>query len=193
MYGSDYSKLYGFNLDYTDRLLNDLDRDCLYYNAHEKEDKVFQIIEYCIRVQFSEPVAHNQNYHSSFTFEDLRLENITSDQLYNSSAPVDLIEHYQIYLENNDSLSGRSLFYNCTYPWFGSRCEYSFEQPASNFSQQIETNFKRKISLLKGSGKISCYEHLQCNRGGDRGQTPGTCLDWREVCDGKVDCIDGRT
>ena len=34
---------------------------------------------------------------------------------------------------------------------------------------------------------LSCYTHLEC----DRDQTSGACLDWPEVCNGKVDCIDG--
>ena len=33
---------------------------------------------------------------------------------------------------------------------------------------------------------FTCYIHLECNRG----PSP-SCLDWTEICDGKVDCIDG--
>jgi hypothetical protein len=32
----------------------------------------------------------------------------------------------------------------------------------------------------------TCYVHRQCNRGG-----PSICLDWREICNGRIDCIDG--
>ncbi|CAF1039274.1 unnamed protein product [Adineta steineri] len=32
----------------------------------------------------------------------------------------------------------------------------------------------------------TCYTHLKC----DRGPQP-LCLDWREVCDGKIDCLNG--
>jgi hypothetical protein len=35
----------------------------------------------------------------------------------------------------------------------------------------------------------SCYRNLQCDRTGNLGQTPNACLDWREICDGKVDCV----
>ncbi|CAF4025519.1 unnamed protein product, partial [Rotaria sp. Silwood1] len=31
---------------------------------------------------------------------------------------------------------------------------------------------------------LICYTHLKC----DRGPGVNTCLDWREVCDGHVDC-----
>jgi hypothetical protein len=184
----DYSKLSGFSFDHTDRLLNGLDRDCLYYNAHDKGDVVFQIIEYCIRVPLREPVAYNTSYHSLFTFKDLRQANITSRQMYTWSAPEDLIEHYQNYLENENPLFDKFLFYNCTYPWFGSRCEYRFDQPESNFAQQIEAIFETQEFFFRTTiHKISCYIHLQC----DRGKTPDACLDWREVCNGKVDCLGG--
>ncbi|CAF4433686.1 unnamed protein product, partial [Rotaria socialis] len=33
--------------------------------------------------------------------------------------------------------------------------------------------------------RVTCYIHLQCDRGGS-----SMCLDWREVCDGRIDCID---
>lgn len=32
---------------------------------------------------------------------------------------------------------------------------------------------------------------MQCDHAGDGSQVPGACLDWREICDGKVDCPDG--
>ncbi|CAF3948757.1 unnamed protein product, partial [Rotaria sp. Silwood1] len=33
---------------------------------------------------------------------------------------------------------------------------------------------------------FTCYTHLKCNRG-----PHPSCLDWSEICDGKVDCLDG--
>ncbi|CAF1669135.1 unnamed protein product, partial [Adineta ricciae] len=35
---------------------------------------------------------------------------------------------------------------------------------------------------------LSCYIHLNCHRG----YSPA-CLDWTEICDGKVDCLDGNS
>ena len=32
-----------------------------------------------------------------------------------------------------------------------------------------------------------CYEHLTCNRG-----PAPSCLDWTEICDGKIDCLDSE-
>ena len=187
-----YSKFSGFNLDHTDHLLNGLDRDCLYYNAHDENDTVFQIVEYCIRFQVNEAVVVNKDQHSSFTFDALRQAKVTSRQLYTWSAPIDLIEHYQNYLENRKRPPGEFVFYNCTYPWFGSRCEYTFGQPELNFAHQVESSFDKKaLVFFTIKHGVSCYLHLRCDRAGDHGQVLGACLDWREVCDGKVDCLDG--
>ncbi|CAF4207024.1 unnamed protein product, partial [Adineta steineri] len=33
---------------------------------------------------------------------------------------------------------------------------------------------------------LTCYTHLQCNRG-----TPLICLDWTDICNGIINCLDG--
>ncbi len=133
----------------------------------------------------------SNNHHSWFTFEDLRNLNITSDQLYKWLAPIDLTENYQNYLENTNVLLSMFRFYNCTDLWFGSRCEYRFDQPKFSFTQQIEIILDGKFNTAteRKLTKLSCYRHLQCDRTGNQGQTPNACLDWREICDGKVDCV----
>ena len=184
------SHLSGFNLYHTDHLINGLDRDCLYYHV-TNDGIVYQVLEYCIRFQLNETILYNNNHHSSFTFEDLSKLNITSHQLYTWSASIDLIENYQNYLEKKNLSLGTFPFYNCTYPWFGSHCEYSFDQAESTFAQQIKANLvtKGKISRSEISQKLPCYTHLECDRVGDYGKTSNVCLDWREICDGKIDCI----
>lgn len=192
LYINNCFKLSGFNLDHTDNLLNGLDRDCLYSNFFDENKKVFQLIPYCIRFQLNElPMTNNKNYHSWYTFDDLRQANVKTHELYDWLASIDLIESYQNYLEEGNSTSSKSLFFNCTYPWFGSHCEYKFDQPESTFQQQLDNNFQMKAPRFKYVQKISCYIHLPCDRAGDRSQLPDACLDWREICDGKVDCLDG--
>jgi hypothetical protein len=65
-------------------------------------------------------------------------------------------------------------------------CQYEFEFYDSDYPSLNEMidNFyyqnKYKLDTL------TCYMHLQCYRG-----PAGACLDWSEVCDGKIDCLDG--
>ncbi|CAF1258149.1 unnamed protein product [Rotaria sp. Silwood1] len=41
-----------------------------------------------------------------------------------------------------------------------------------------------KPSIAGKGFKVTCYEHLNC-------KTSSLCLDWREICDRKIDCFDG--
>ena len=56
----------------------------------------------------------------------------------------------------------------------------------------MDTIFNEKVFYSPTDLNIlPCYENLQCDRAGNHGRTPGACLDWREICDGKVDCVNG--
>ncbi|CAF2261159.1 unnamed protein product [Rotaria magnacalcarata] len=179
-----------------------LQYDCLFYRVrHEKlafqelSNIIDNTIPYCFRPDNETEMFSSDLTNLSdriFTFDELRRHNITTQQLLSWSAPIDLVEQYQFYLdESNSSLSllSNELFYNCTKPWFGLRCQYSFE-----FSEElsiyniVEAEFSRKASYSESSKMLitlPCYVHLKCDRGGP------LCLDWREVCDGRVDCLDG--
>ncbi|CAF3389276.1 unnamed protein product [Rotaria sp. Silwood1] len=59
----------------------------------------------------------------------------------------------------------------------------------STFTEIVKRRFLTGYTLSneeKYEHISSCYTHLQCHRG----PLPA-CLDWREICDGKVDCFDG--
>ncbi|CAF4693008.1 unnamed protein product [Rotaria sp. Silwood2] len=192
-----------------DRLLiNDhqLMYDCLHYYVNEDILKyqranyilVHQIIVYCFRPleKIQNDLLNASNTRDrNFTFDQLRMKNVSSYQLYQWSAPIDLAENYEIYLNGNDSLS-ESVFYNCSQPWFGPLCKYSFDfnNVTLSFDAVVKKIFQQKKDksyLSLGENVIftnlSCYIYLQCNRGG----LFCACLDWREICNGKIDCING--
>ncbi|CAF0859967.1 unnamed protein product [Rotaria sordida] len=88
-------------------------------------------------------------------------------------------------ISNNRSLE-REIFYNCTLPRFGSLCQYEINYVHKNHSSlydMINDYYEERYASLD----VNCYTHLQCNRG----PSPA-CLDWREICDGQVDCIDDK-
>ena len=158
----------------------------------------YQIILYCIRP--SEKLKYGvlplpETVNQNFTFNQLRLMNVTCERLYSWSAPIDLAEQYQIYLNGDDSLSA-TMFHNCTQGWFGFICQYSFRlpEPTLSFASIVKTKFQlkqwyhdRAIKTTHIFTNLSCYTHVKCNRAG----LGLACLDWREICDGKVDCSDG--
>lgn len=151
-----------------------------------------QIISYCFRpLNKSEDDFYFLNTRDeSFTFEQLRLNNISSHQLYLWSAPIDIIEQYKIYLNNDTSLS-ETRYYNCTKSWFGPSCQYSFDLQNKSipFPDIVKEIFQyRKFGFflnIENMLSFPCYTYLDCNRGG----LFSVCLDWREICDGKIDCI----
>ncbi|CAF0841182.1 unnamed protein product [Adineta steineri] len=120
---------------------------------------------------------------SVLTFDELKKKNVTAKNLIEWSSSIDLTERYEYFLQMNKS-SSNEVFYNCTLPWFGPLCQYKFIVNQS-FPQLIET-IDHRYRDRDVNASFTCYIHLKCNRG-----SPYICLDWREICDGKVDCLDG--
>ena len=80
-------------------------------------------------------------------------------------------------------LSSMKIFYNCTSPRFGPFCQYQLKYYDDSLYDILYDFSQQKVSDLRD---LTCYEHLKCNRG----PFP-SCLDWSEICDGKIDCLDG--
>ncbi|CAF1524238.1 unnamed protein product [Didymodactylos carnosus] len=163
--------------------------DCLYWaNAN------YVILNYCIRPNDSETINFSP-YQSAingkrYAFYELYQLNISSYDFYQWSAPINLIEKYQMYHDNITNSLDYELYYNCSKPWFGTFCQYtlnsieSFDQIiAERFQSRIKYEPTDVIKITNGT----CYTGLKCYRG----PSP-ICLDWREICDGKVDCFDAE-
>ena len=120
------------------------------------------------------------------TFIQLKTRNITTEQLYSWSTPIDLIEDYQIYLNTNVTSLSNKRFYNCTLPKFGLHCQYEL----IHFSWQYSSLYdlvKGFYSLADDVSLIStCYMHLQCEH-----DVMSLCLQWTDICDGFINCLDG--
>ncbi|CAF1423553.1 unnamed protein product [Adineta ricciae] len=174
--------------------------DCLYAYLIDDEqyrgttsDVTYHLIPYCRRpahdeeLKFESSSISSSNVYNSVTFHDLYKSNVTSEQLLDWKAPIDLIEHYLA--KSTDSMT---VFYNCSLPWFGSRCQYRFaNESASSFSDIVRLNFLTRLSISNGAPTgldvNTCYPFLpKCFPN----PTP-ICLDWRQICDGNVDCVSG--
>ena len=189
-----------FNLYDTDSSFktNLLQSDCLnYYAYHEKivyqelSDLVEEKIPYCVRSTKNSNKLNRMTvspFSTRLSFNQMRLSNISIHKLLSWSIPIEVIERYQIYL-NEPSKTLNEEFYNCTPPWFGLHCQYSFlSDEKLSFNEIVEANFRRRTAYSKPVNtlvKVPSYVLLECHRDGQR-----WCLDWREICDGKVDCFD---
>ena len=195
-----------FNLYFThSKNENNWYYDCLYYktlDAIEKPKNIktdvqapYQIIQYCIRpienLKKDSKKLINGSVLSVFTFKELSKRSIIISELLSWSAPVDLIESYQQYIETANSSLESQEFYNCTSSWFGAFCQYIFNLDET-FDNIVKQTFEAKNTkdcnlrlTLSQITNLTCYEHLKCNRG----PTP-ICLDWHEICDGQIHCIE---
>ncbi|CAF1682295.1 unnamed protein product, partial [Adineta ricciae] len=157
------------------------------YNALFLLRPSHQIVPYCLDI-LEDNNYKVINYDSFYTFQQMKTNQITSENLIQWSAPISLAENYEKFLSNSDELSSSLIFYNCTKGWFGYRCEYTLYDNDLTFAELIREivlerrRDEERVTFPNGT----CYIHLQCNYGMSL-----TCLDWREICDGKRDCDDG--
>ncbi len=182
---------HSYNLYYTDIIAPDLSHHCLYFSYDQsstynsKELVIEQTIEYCFRpILKKEDIVNEFAISAILTFDQMKKENITSENLIEWSTPIDLIERYENYLQTNQS-SLNDIFYKCIQPWFGPFCQYSFDYNQT-FSNILKVQFSWKVRI-KSYPKSTCYMHIRC-----LSYSYLLCLDWREICNGKIDCIDGE-
>ena len=158
-----------------------------FFDTYESKPTVsHQIIPHCLRLLTEDFYDDGSMISSKYTFEELREKNISSQQLLSWSAAIELVEEYEIFLNNpsNISFSNESVFYNCTSSWFGPFCRFTFDF-SSNMSlhKMILSIFTQRSPIYSGA-RITCYEYPQCQT------LHSFCLDWRDICDRKVDCLD---
>ena len=176
-----------FNLHLTDGSTNTaLQHDCLHLVALIQNDiEPRQIIAYCLSESPSKWNVKPNSLDRSFSFDQLFERDITSEQLYRWSAPIDLAESYQSYLDHLPSSKQwpSQLFYNCTAPRFGPRCQYSFDGYES-YALSLSDIVRHFYSHPYAPRALTCFTQLQCDHSSRSG-----CLDWTDVCNGEIDCL----
>ncbi|CAF0903799.1 unnamed protein product [Adineta steineri] len=156
--------------------------DCLHYFS--SKPPFSGIIKYCVRPNTEKnltTVIHLFNISDEYyTFNELYYLNVTSYDILQWSSSLDIAEQYQYYLDRpfQSNLSNET-FFNCTRPWFGSRCQYALE---INENELVWNSLE--MTSTDNMFRQTCYILLECDRGG-----PLICLDWREICNGRIDCL----
>ena len=178
---------------------NHFDGYCLSYHMRQTEDDttfilelnsafipVEQMMSYCLRPSNDIGSNFEDPTQSKISFADLKKKNISTRMLFSWSASIDLAERYEIFLNNdsNSSTENQMVFYNCTGSWFGLACRFTFDSESNKSFNEIVDGIFRYKYIAVGDSHVTCYVHLTC-------QTVLSCLDWREICDGKQDCFDG--
>ena len=176
------------NLYYTNLIINNKDtfqHDCLrLIETNRYVDQNVQIMSFCLNENASMFGIKDDDKTSKFTFVQLFEKNVTVEQLFYWSAPIDIVEKYQDYLDTNNIILKEEIFYNCTLQRFGDRCQYEFTTLISKDESLYNNLYKIFETYEFRQMPVTCYKHIECNRGGST-----TCLDWRDICNGQIDCL----
>ena len=107
-----------FNLYYTNLITNNKDtfqHDCLRLIETSKyDDHGVQMMLFCLNENASMFGIEDDDETSKFTFVQLFEKNITAEQLFYWSTPIDIIEKYQDYLNTKNTNLQNETYYNCT-------------------------------------------------------------------------------
>ncbi|CAF3945712.1 unnamed protein product [Adineta steineri] len=165
---------------------NDSQHGCLHITTLIKGKTDSQeIMSYFLTESASKWIIQENNLDEKFQFNELYKRNITSEHLYLWSTPIDIIEHYQYYLNHlsDNSELASQIFYNCTLPRFGPLCQYSLDayrsDKHSSLYEIIYDFYQQEYELID----LTCYTHLKCDL-----SSKSVCLDWSDICDGVIDC-----
>ena len=123
-----------------------------------------------------------------YTFENLKHLGYQVADLLQWSIPVDTVEQYEKYLQTNDSRLAENFICNCSNSsTFGQFCELKLYF-GETIEESMREQFKHRRATMIGSQlheRRSCYRTMRpCDSG-------LMCLDWRQICDGEQNCMDG--
>ena len=168
------------------------DHTCFYRYANEFNGNARHLVPYCVRTsRINQTESQLPCYGNNATFLELKQNNVTDKQLMEWFAPIDLISDYQNFLFGGSVEA--ELFCNCSRAdrSFGTRCQYQLAANTSSFHELVDLMFVGKIFTsdirnLTEEYDVTCYILFNCTT------YTGFCLDWRQICDGKRDCVNGQ-
>jgi hypothetical protein len=116
------------------------------------------------------------------SFKKLKDDLITTEMLIDWLIPFHLTEEYAHYLNSNDSTSiDDTLICNCTRTRIGVHCQYQIENKVGDLTNFIENQ------RGKPTGEYETLTSLSDER---LCQVRFSPLEWRQICDGIIQCED---
>lgn len=177
-------------------LSSDFFREVIFFRkGFEPKDRfIDELIVYCVPAEhyLVNEKACTVNGGIVWKFSQLKKQNITSVDLLNWNAPMDIIDNYEHYLQTDNLELSIFSFCNCTnVSYFGVQCQYEFGMANTTLFENIVISHFRNLpyrdfeylGVLEDDASVTCYKRdASCF---------GACLDWRQICNGIVDCTDG--
>ena len=129
-------------------------------------------------------------YGQRITFKELKLINVNIGDLFQWNAVIETIDLYEKYLSFPNLIDENKFYCNCSSPSrFGKSCEYEINDIDLGDNERSFTElFKENSFLIDDEIKneyITNYIGIPC-------QTNLLNFDWRQICNGIVDCDHGE-
>jgi hypothetical protein len=158
-------------------------RDCFIDPTVNEEFNDY--ILYCLRTDdMSHESSRNICYTGNLiTFKQLGMANVTMNDLLQWRIPLDVADMYGAFLSDNFYNDSVNFICNCSLSnTFGRYCEYAFEEGIDGIADLINSSIEEKQKFYPKERLLPCYE-LENN--------PDQCLDYRDICDGEFDTVNG--
>ncbi|CAF1935185.1 unnamed protein product [Rotaria magnacalcarata] len=121
---------------------------------------------------------------TAWYFPTLQEHNITTDSLLDWFIPFEDIERYARYLDSLDTFDDKkNLICNCSLNRIGFGCKYELFSDLFTIEAVVEFQLSRPAERLNEI-PACIVDGIECNAG-------ALCLEWRQVCDGIVNCDNG--
>ncbi|CAF1179673.1 unnamed protein product [Didymodactylos carnosus] len=157
-----------------------------------------QLLTYCVAIVRSE-LKNTQCYDMQYTFEQLKEKNVTSTDLFEWYAPIDINDQYERYLNSNNDDYSQSIYCNCSGQSFGKRCEYTFHRKLEITLEESHTKIDPFNIIIDEQFEMKAITHTDWAWNTDNtvcyvgiSHCGSICLDWRNICYGKIDCSDAQ-
>ena len=168
--------------------LNPFDYDCLYQYLDYPIPEKYGLFPWCIRQEtFDKDLKRCDG--NEITFKQLKINNISVADLLHWNAVVEIMDLYEKYLLLPNLVNENEIYCNCSHLLkFGKFCEYDIDRDDND--ERMFTSFFWFSDHINNDGDVfdtpsTCFIGIQC-------QTNLVCLDWRQICNGIVDCDSGE-
>ena len=148
-------------------------------------EEVNDYLLYCLR---TDDMSHQSSSNTCYTgnlitFKQLGMLNVIPDELLKWSIPVDVADIYGAFLSNSFFNENEHFICNCSLSnTFGRYCEYAFEEEIHTIVDLINSTVEEKQKFYPKERLLPCY---------DLEKSTDRCLDYRDICDGEFDTVNG--
>ena len=177
-------------------MVNPYDYNCLYGPSNTAFWSAISLNAFCLRPDASYLMIADRQQPcrgQSLSFRQLKSMNVVVSDLFTWNAPMKTIESYSKYLLAAQQHLANASYCKCLSPLqFGEQCQYQFpplsgDADKHTFTTYLEdgiTGRNDRVVEEMSIQYVTCFVGISCRKG-------LLCLDWRQICNGVVDCDRG--